>query len=178
MTQPTTFRRAMFCLAVGLALITGVGCESGFRIGDWQVIDPEDPLSITRVELVRSQTVGNTTTLVVNQQLTIDLSNGRASFIDTDGSVYPQQVDAKVVAQLRQQLPDLEIKELEIEKTEKDPLIYTVKAYDTESTIKRQGSWKSPSPKALAPVLVTLSDTFDQAFRVAHPLSKEIDLTK
>lgn len=178
MLNSNLIRRVLVALPVALVLFAGAGCESGLRIGEWQVIDPEDPLSITRVELTRTQTAGNSATLVINQQLTIDLSNGRASFVDSDGTVYPQQVDAKIVAQLRQQLPNLKIKELELEKADKNPLIYNVKAYDTDSTVKRGGSWKSPSEKDLAPVLVTLVDTFDQAFRIAHPLSKEVDLTK
>src|SRR5258706_16451011 len=83
MTPPTLFRSPL-SLCVALTLLAGVGCESGFRIGDWQVIDPDEPLSITRVDLTRTQTAGNSQTLVVNQQLTIDLANGRASFTDSD----------------------------------------------------------------------------------------------
>jgi hypothetical protein len=178
MPHPTLFRSVSLALCLAVTLLASAGCESGFRIGSWQVIDPDEPLSITRVELTRTQTAGDGKTLVINQQLTIDLSNGRAAFTDTDGEVYPQQVDAKVVAQLRTQLADLDIKEADLDAADKSPLLYTVKAYDTESTVKRHGSWKSPSPKPLVPVLQTLSDTFDQAFRGAHPLSKDIDLTK
>jgi len=179
MMLPNSFRSVMLTLGVALALVTGAGCASGVRIGTWQVIDPRDPLSITRVELSRSQSVGSTKTLAVNQRLTIDLSNGRSTFTDTDGKVYPQQVDAKVVASLREKLPKLKLKDLKLdEKVDIDPLIYSVKAFDTDATVKREGSWKANSDKPLEPVLKELVDAFDHAFRGAHPLSQDIDLTK
>ncbi len=176
-------RSAIVWLALAALLLTA--CDSGMKIGGWQITKPKAPLVATRIEVVRWRMTAahddaKQAARTDVERLAMDLITGRASFTDSNGKIYPQQLSPEDVQKINDLISGRSW-QTTIDPDEKatDTVYYSLTVYNGEGGVyKEQGLWAVPSEKPLPDGFVLLDDAFEQATRLAHPLSEEINLLK
>lgn len=117
--------------------------------------------------------------LAPNQQrLSIDLVTGRATFRDTDGRVYPQQIDRNVAQRLHTMIADRawQVRPPAAAQDAEPLYQYKIDIYNADYRYVESVTWHVPAKKPLPPSLDMLVGTFDVAYRYAYPLSEDINL--
>ena len=171
----------------GLKLVLGIlcsvsviGCQSGFKIGSWTIIEPKPPLDANRIEVVLrnanpSQPAGDLVTL---RKLKVDLVSGRASLEDWDGRVFPIELHPNQAKRLREGIAN---RNWRMSKP-KPPTnvnrwyVFGMSVFVNDEPLKPVAQWHNHPRKPLPKTLVTVMDIFDVAVRHVHPLSERVNL--
>ena len=172
------------------AAVTLAGCGGGlrqqayllhqkasFKIGDRWIIKPPHQIEATRIQLTRVP-AGQDDAGV--QELTVDLTTGRAAFKDVDDKKYPHQLMAGTVRNIAAGLADRswQISRTGVPKGEQSAMVYHLDVYEAGGKVKAGAAWAVPATKPLPESLEVLTDAFNDAYRLAHPLSGDVDLLK
>lgn len=154
-----------------------------FKVGDQWVIEPPHEINATRVAMTRrviaaADAAGGNRAEPQPQKLSIDLTNGRAVFEDSDGRAYPQQIDMNVVRRIHGYLADRswQVGRLPAHRAAQEIHTYHLAIYEMTDKVQSEAVWSVPPRQPLPEVLELLSNTFDVAYRYAHPLSREVNL--
>lgn len=172
------------------AAVTLAGCGGGlrqqayllhekasFKIGDQWIIKPPHQIEATRIELTRTPAGQDDASA---QELTVDLTTGRAAFKDVDGKTYPHQLMVETVRRVAAGLTDRswQISRTGVPKGEESAMVYQLDVYEAGGKVKTSAAWAVPSTKPLPESIELLTDAFSDAYRLAHPLSGDVDLLK
>lgn len=172
------------------AVVTLAGCGGGlrqqayllhqkasFKIGDQWIIKPPRQIEATQIELTRMP-AGQDDAGV--QELTVDMTTGRAAFKDVDGKTYPHQLMGETIQSVSAGLADRswQISRTGVPKGEQSAMIYHLDVYEAGGKVKTGAAWVVPATKPLPESLELLTDAFNDAYRLAHPLSGDVDLLK
>jgi len=182
--------RGVWCLILAVLMVLA-GCggslrqqvyrlqeKAAFKVGDHWVIKPPRQIEATRIELTRKSADDDEATA---QLLTIDLISGRATFKDANGKAYPHQLADKTVQRITACLADRswQAGQSGAPRDEQNVLSYGLCVYEGDSQVKSGvTTWVVPSAKPLPESLTLLSGAFNDAHRLAHPLSGKVDLLK
>lgn len=150
--------------------------KMAFKVGDSWVIKPPRELNATRIELSRQAL--DAAEDAPAAKLDVDLIDGRAAFHDADGRTYPHQVRLQTARQISAFMTDRtwQVANIGADRKAAGAANYCLAVYEGETQLKPVATWGAPSAKKLPDVLVLLIDTFNEAERYAHPLSKNVDL--
>ena len=155
--------------------------KMAFKLGDQWVIKPPRQLAATRIELT-CQPLGSDKGQAdaAEQKLVVDLTNGRATFQDTDGRVYPQQIARQTVERIGAYMTDRswQVSRIKADRGAENAAAFHLVVYEDGDPIKPEATWATPSARPLPEALTLLVDTFNEAYRYAHPLSEGVDLLK
>lgn len=173
--------RALGLAVLSVAVLYAAGCGKSFggiAIGPWQIIPPTPPLNATAVELTRYR-LDAKKQRHDQQKLVIELADGRAALTDTDGRIYPQQIDRASLTKIREMIAAREHQIDAIKPPDKTPdaVRYDLVAYENAVPVGASAHWALPGKQPLPEHMQVFVDVFDIAHRYAHPLSDEIDLT-
>lgn len=190
MSLARTRRASMLALSLLAGLPFLAACHTDPHTGQKTLFAPPAALNVTSLHLARRQEVAppapekgkpaEPAKLLVSQSVAVDLTTGRATFVNTDGKRYPTQIDKDTVEQLRKALAnrDWQVGVRRPAEGVADPMRYTLTAYDGDKPFTEQAVWCNPTRRPLPKVMATLEEFFDTAQRVAYPLSDTHDLTK
>ena len=150
--------------------------KMAFKVGDSWVIKPPRQLNATRIELSRHAL--DAAEDAPAAKLDVDLIDGRAAFHDADGRTYPHQVRLETVRQIGSGMTDRtwQVGSIGADREAEGAANYCLVVYEGDTALKPVATWGAPSTKELPEVLALLIDTFNEAERYAHPLSKNVDL--
>ncbi len=161
-------------------LMAAGGCQRGWRIGSWQVIDPKEPLFATRIEVKRgvTDTADEDDDTALTSRLTVDLVSGRAALIDGNGEPYPVEIDPDMLESLRTGISDRswQVKEIGPSPELDRALVYEMTVYVGEERVKPQARWHMPAEGEVPASLDQVSLVFNDAARSVDPLSNRFDL--
>ncbi|MCE9589205.1 MAG: hypothetical protein K8S99_01630 [Planctomycetes bacterium] len=200
--------RVAFALTLALALLPLGACSQGVKVAGWQVLDPEPPIDVSTIVVTRTHAAAADAACcgqhdkcdmtdkcdhadkcdktdkcdqtAVKQTLSIEPGSGHASLTDTDGRVYPLQIEKDRLEQLVEFVSHRTWmgEERHPPKREAAPMQYELTVVESGKPMKEKATWCVPSRKPLPEGFALLTDSFDKADRVAHPLSKSVDLLK
>lgn len=114
----------------------------------------------------------------VKQALAIDLITGHATLTDNDGQKYPLQIEPKLLEQLRQGIADRswQIGALRAKVLIESPVHYRLSVTVQDQVLTQQARWTTARQEKWPPIMSDLVAAFDRAHRVAHPLSRKVNL--
>ena len=153
--------------------------KMAFKLGDQWVIKPPRQLAATHIELTcRPLGLDKDQADTAEQKLVVDLTNGRATFQDTDGRVYPQQIPLQTVERIGAYMTDRswQVSHIRADRGAGNAVAFHLVVYENDDPVKPQATWATPPARPLPEALTLLVDTFNEAYRYAHPLSEEVDL--
>ena len=148
-----------------------------FKVGEQWVIKPPHQISATRIEMTRTPAAESESD-AAEQKLAVDLTNGRVAFTDVSGVPYPHQLSAETVQQLVAGFVDRswQVGKIKAAQGAEDAMAYELRVYEGDEQVKPSVVWSTPPTRELPAQLALLVKTFNEAYRLAHPLSGEIDL--
>ena len=185
-----------FLSVVLVAVVTLSGCggmrqqayllreKIAFKVGEQWVIKPPHQINATRIEVTRTaagepKADAEGQADAGEQTLAVDLTTGRVTFQDADGAPYPHQLSAEAAQQLVAGFVDRswQVGRIGAVRGAEDAMSYDLRVYEGDDQAKpRRVRWSTPPARELPDQLAVLVRTFNEAHRLAHPLSGEVDL--
>jgi hypothetical protein len=150
--------------------------KAAFKVGDRWIIKPPRQIKATRIELSREHRAGSAAPTLV-----IDLTNGRGAYRDVDGRTYPHQFNEQTVQRLGAYMTDRswQVNTIRADSEADAANTYHLTVYEGDQKVKPdQITWAVPPSRALPDSLALLVDTFNEAYRAAHPLSNDVDMLR
>lgn len=166
-------------LAVMFFVLMIAGCSRGVRIGSWQVIDAQEPLHATRVEVLRGvAVVGAKDSAPRSSRLAVDLVSGRATYVAYGKEAYPIAIDPDVLAMLRTSIADRswQVKEIAPPKGLASALVYEMTVFVGEEEVAHVARWHVPAKGKVPAFLGQVTLVFNDAARAVDPLSNRFNL--
>jgi|GEM_PF-2739954 len=113
-----------------------------------------------------------------HQRMVIDLVSGSASLTDVDGRIFPLQLQTATLERLRTLSRQREwmIRSVKPLKDAQDPVYYKLVAFEADYSQQHHAHFAVPGRKEFPEFFELLIDEFEQAHRLAHPLSKSVNL--
>lgn len=175
-----SFRRIQPVLLV-LAVMALTACETGWKVGNMQIINPKSPLVSDGIQITRRHaTLATQDKPDWTESLVVDFTNGKGAFTDRDGRVYAVQFSAEQNDQLRATVGNRQWKidsRLPVLKAP-EAVFYGLTVSQGGKPLKEQAFWAEPPRKPLPPAMSVFEDAINFALRTAHPLSEQVDLLK
>ena len=167
-----------FCSVVVVSVIGG--CDSGFRIGNTWLVQPNTPLSATQVEVVRYDYDKNKKSRSDEKKLVVQLVDGRTSLEESDGRVYPSQLPDKMAQHLRECVVNRAFRVARVGANPRAQQVqeYVLTLYDGEKAVGGRTRWAVPSRTSMPDSLEAMTAVFNRADRMVHPLSQKYNLVK